>query len=158
MVNLFLSVDIKPLPTGAGICISDNQNMEALIQPVAVSAKADRPLNTNQKFFDISNHEGAIECIKIEDKTSVFIIGNHLKAAQGEAPKRRMLQSLCLRNALLTTGDPASIFLKGLLLNGNINEGFFGLAFRIYRVINTLPDPYISNQDGIFDIAEVGEF
>ncbi len=155
----FSSVDIKPSPTGAGICISDNQQLEALIQQVIVSAKADRPLNTNQKRFDISSHQGVSEFLKIEDKTSLFLIGNHIKLAPGETSNRKMLQSLCLRNALLTTGDPTSIFIKGRLLNNEIiNEGFFGLVFRIYRIINTLPDPYISNQDGIFDLADVARF
>ncbi|MDQ6761427.1 MAG: hypothetical protein M3015_02235, partial [Bacteroidota bacterium] len=113
-----------------------------------ISAKADRPLNSNQKFFEISYHQGAIEFIKIEDETSVFIIGNHRKPLADEPKKRRLLQSLCLRNALLTTGNPISIFIKGLLPDDEmISEGFFGLVLPVFKVVSILPDPYISNQD-----------
>ncbi|OBX26617.1 hypothetical protein LX77_01084 [Gelidibacter algens] len=155
----FSSVNIRPLPQGTGICISDNQNMEALIQPVNITAKADRPLNSNQKRFEISDHLGVIEFLKIEDTTSLIIIGNKIKGDGGNLKKRNLLQSLCLHNALLTTGDPKGVFIKGVLSNNEtINEGFFSLVFRVYRVINTLPDPYISNQDGIFDDAEVVRF
>jgi hypothetical protein len=150
---------IKPLPSGEGICIDDNRQMEFLFQPVNISAKADRPLNTNQERFDISNHKGAAVFIKIKEDTSVFIVGNHPPSLPDAIKKRRIPQSLCLSNALLTTDNPLSIFLEGKLLTDEmISEGFFHLVFPVYRLVNTLPDPYISNQDNIFDAAELERF
>lgn len=153
------TITIKPMPAGEGLCIDDNQQMEVLIQPVNLSAKADRPLNTNQQRFDISDYRGAIAFIKIEAEITVFALGTHTAPLPGAVKKRRIPQSLCLRNALLTTDNPFSIFVEGRLIAGDIiSEGFFNLGFRIFRLVNTLPDPYISNQDGIFDLAELERF
>jgi hypothetical protein len=150
---------IKPLPSGEGICIDDNQQMEFLFQSANISAKADRPLNTNEQRFDISGHKGAAVFIKIKDSTAVYILGSHPTPVADVVKKRRIPQSLCLRNALLTTDNPLSIFLEGKLLTDEIiSEGFFYLVFPVYRLINTLPDPYISNQDGIFDSDELKLF
>jgi hypothetical protein len=150
---------IKPLPSGEGICIDDNRQMEFLFQPVNISAKADRPLNTNQQRFDISGHKGAAVFIKINGNTAVYILGSHPTPVADVVKKRRIPQSLCLRNALLTTDNPLSIFLEGKLLTDEmISEGFFHLVFPVYRLVNTLPDPYISNQDDIFDPEELKRF
>lgn len=151
-------ITIKPMPAGEGMCIDDNQQMEVLIQPVNLSAKADRPLNANQQRFDISDYSGAIAFIKIETETTVFALGTHTAPLPGAVKKRRIPQSLCLRNALLTTDNPFSIFVEGRLIADIISEGFFNLGFRVFRLVNTLPDPYISNQDGIFDLAELERF
>ena len=150
---------IKPLLSGEANCIDDNQQMEILIQSVNISAKADRPLNTNEQRFDISGHLGAVVFIKIQEEHSVYLLGSHPPPLAGEIKKRRIPQSLCLQNALLTTDNPLSIFFEGRLLADDIiDEGFFYLCFPIYRLVNTLPDPYISNQDGLFDMAELERF
>ena len=150
---------IKPLPVGEGICIDDNQQMEFLFQPVNISAKADRPLNTNEQSFDISGHKGAAVFIKINGSTAVVVLGSHPAPLPGAVKKRRIPQSLCLRNALLTTDNPLSIFFEGKLLTDEmISEGFFHLVFPVYRLVNTLPDPYISNQDDIFKQGELADF
>ncbi len=152
-------IKLKPLPAGEGMCINDNQQLEVLFQTVSISAKTDRPLNTSQQRFDISGHQGAVVFIKIKEKNSVYIIGAHVPPAAGGVRKRRIPQSLCLRNALLTTDNPSRIMVEGkLLLNDSIIEGSLQLVFPVYRLINTLPDPYISNQDGIFDLAELERF
>jgi len=152
------SVTLKPLPEADGICINDNQDFEALIQPVNITATTDQPLNANKQRFDISGHQGLVLFLKIKENTSVYVIGSHVPPALGESRKRRIPQSLCLRNALLTIDNPVSIFLEGhFLLKDLIREGFFHLVFPVYRLINTLPDPYISNQDEIFD-AEFERF
>ena len=145
---------IKPLPTGEGNCIADSQQFEALLQPTDIYATVDRPLYSNQKRVNIAELKGLVVFVKIKENTSVYIIGSHLPQA-GLQTKKRKPQSLCLRNALLTTDDPRSIFVEGnFLSNAIITEGFFHLMFPIYRLINTLPDPYISNQNGIFDSLE----
>lgn len=152
------TINIKPTPSGEGICIEDNQQMEVLIQPVNLSSRADRPLNTNQQRFDISGHQGILVITKIEENTFITGIGIHKPLPAGAVKKRRIPQSICLRNALLTVDNPNSLFFEGRLINNIITEGFFYLAFRVYRLINTLPDPYISNQNGIFDLAELERF
>ncbi|MBC7745707.1 MAG: hypothetical protein H7096_11445 [Flavobacterium sp.] len=152
------AINLKPTPAGEGICIDDNQQMEALIQPVNISVKADRPLNTNQQRFDISGFRGVILFTKIEADTSVFAVGVRTPPA-ADSTKRRVPQSLCLRNALLTTDNPLNFIAEGRLIeNDIITEGSFNLSFPVYRLINTLPDPYISNQEGIFDDAELERF
>jgi|GEM_PF-2661031 len=142
---------LKPLPSGTGNCIADNQQLEALVQPVKIGARVDRPLNSNQQRFDITDRQGLLVFLQIEANTTVFVIGNRIPAIAGMPKKRRIPQSLCLRNALLTTDNPISIFIEGTLVNNVIPKGFFHLIFPVYRLINTLPDPYISNQDEIFD-------
>ena len=68
----------------------------------------------------------------------------------------RIPQSICLNNALLTTGNPVSILVEGKLDGPELmSSGAFILVFKVYRLVNMLPDPYISNQDDIFDIQEV---
>ena len=134
---------VKPLLSGEGNCIDDNQQMEILIQSVNISAKADRPLNTSEQRFDISGHLGAIVFIKIQEERFVYLLGSHPPPLPGEIRKRRIPQSLCLQNALLTTDNPVSIFLEGRLLSDElIGEGFLYLGFPVYRLVNTLPDPY----------------
>ena len=148
------AVKIKPLPTGEGNCIADSQQFEALLQPTDIYATVDRPLYSNQKRVNITELKGLVVFVKIKENTSVYIMGSHLPQA-GLLTKKRKPQSLCLRNALLTTDDPRSIFVEGnFLSNAIITEGFCHLIFPIYRLINTLPDPYISNQNGIFDSIE----
>ena len=149
-------VKLVPLPSADGNCIDDNQQMEVLIQPVNISARIDRPLNTNQQRFDISNQVGALAFIKIAENITAVVIGSHVPPAADKARKQRIPQSLCLRNALLTVDNPTSIFIDGRLVNGILTEGFCRLIFPVYRLINTLPDPYISNQVTIDDQALVG--
>ncbi|MCY7420213.1 MAG: hypothetical protein LH478_00485 [Chitinophagaceae bacterium] len=145
-------ITIKPMPAGEGMCLDDNQDMEALILPVNISARVDRPLNTAQKRFDISGHEGAALFLKITGNTSVLVIGSRRPAPAGQAKKRRIPQSLCLSNALLTVDNPVNIFLEGKLeVNDIISQGFLYTGFPVYRLTNTLPDPYLSNQDLFFD-------
>jgi hypothetical protein len=146
-------VKVKPLPAGEGNCIADNQALEAILQPVEIAAIVDRPLYSNQQRAKVSGLKGLIIFVKINKGTSVFAIGS--KPGQpvvGEEVKQRRPQSLCLRNALLITHDPISIFLEGnVLTNDFLRDGFFYLVFPIYRLINTLPDPYITSQQEIFE-------
>jgi len=152
-------INLKPLTEGEGIFLNDNQEMEALIQPVTISARADQPLNANHQRFNISGLQGLIVFLKIKVNTSVYVIGSHPLPVAGVVRKRRIPQSLCLRNALLTTDDPVNIFLEGQFLSNEfIPEGFFYLVFPVYRFINTLPDPYISNQDELFDRQQFEHF
>ena len=44
-------ITLKPLSSGVGNCIDDNQQMEILIHSATISAIVDRPLNTNQQRF-----------------------------------------------------------------------------------------------------------
>jgi hypothetical protein len=148
------ALKIKPLPTGEGNCIADNQRFEALLQSANISATLDRPLYSNQKRANITELTGIVVFVKIKENTSVYTFGSQLLQA-GVQNKRRKPQSLCLRNALLTTDDPRTIFVEGNILSkAIISEGYCHLTFPIYRLINTLPDPYISNQNGIFDSIE----
>lgn len=145
-------VKLKPLPAATGICIDDNQQMESLLQPVSITASVDRPLNTAQQQFEIDAGSGVVLYTKIKTETSVVMVGTHLAPPAG-AQKRRVPQSICLRNALLTTDNPRGIFIEGNSLeNDFITNGTVYLTFPVYRVVNTLPDPYISNQDDLFEL------
>ena len=151
-------IKLQPPPVGEGICLDDSQGMEMLLQATKVSMTADRPLNTDEKRFSITGHLGAIIFLKINADTTLYLIASQPPVA-GENRKRRIPQSLCLSNALLTTDNPISVFASGLLLTNDLmSEGLLHLVFPVYRLINTLPDPYISNQDGIFDLAELARF
>ena len=151
-------ITIKPMPAGEGICLDDNQQMEVLIQTVNISAQVDRPLNTAKKRFDITGHKGAAGFIKIRENRAVFIIGSHQPAPAGQVKKRRIPQSLCLSNALLTVDNPLNIFLEGKLEpNDIISAGFLYTRFPVYRLTHTLPDPYISNQD-LFSVRDLFRF
>ena len=146
------SINLKPLPAGEGICIDDNQQMEFFIQTVNISVKADRPLNTNQQRFNIFDYRGMIIFIKIGADKWVFAVGIRTPLPAGAINGRKVPQSLCLRNALMVTDNPLNFFVQGRLIeNDIISEGSFNFSFPVYRLINTLPDPYISNQEKIFD-------
>ncbi|MEO7047146.1 MAG: hypothetical protein ABI091_17720, partial [Ferruginibacter sp.] len=145
-------ITLNPGGTGDGYCLQDNQQMEALFQPATISAKTDRPINANQQSFDIAGNVGAVVFIKIEDKTNIALLGTYPKPIANAEKKRRIPQSLCLRNALLVTDNPFSIFVGGILTKEQIiAEGSFYLGFPVFRMINTLPDPYITNQQYLQD-------
>jgi hypothetical protein len=145
---------LQPLPAGEGNCMVDNQPTEMLMQPVLISALADRPLNTQQQRFDMQDYKGAVVFEKTGAETAVYLLGLRQQAAPGDPPKKRIPQSLCLHNGLLTVDNPISIFLEAqLLTDGIMGEGFFYPSFPVYRLVNTLPDPYISNQQDIFNTA-----
>jgi hypothetical protein len=144
-------INLKPLLTGDGVCIDDNQQMESLLQPVSITGRVDRPLNTNEKQFEVDAGNGVVLFTKIKADTSVLMIGNHIALPPAQQ-NRRVPQSICLRNALLTTDNPKSIFIEGYsLVNGVITSGIVHFIFPVYRVVNSLPDPYISNQDDLFE-------
>ena len=75
------ALKIKPLPIGEGNCIADNQQFEALLQPVYIHATVDRPLYSNQKRVNIADHKGLVVFVKIKENTSVYTIGTHLPQA-----------------------------------------------------------------------------
>jgi hypothetical protein len=151
-------MNLKPLPAGEGICINDNQQMEWFLQPVAISAKVDRPLNTGEQRFTVGHLAGAVVYIKIANATTVIVIGSRTPVAAGEVVEQRKPQSICLRNALLTVDNPTGFIVKGNLAEETIADGICHLMFPVYRLVNMLPDPYISNQNELFNPNEMGTF
>src|SRR5687768_7499064 len=65
------------------------------------------------------------------------------------------LHQFALRNALVWTGAPSFIFVRGELLNPNrIDAGNAQLLFGVYAWAPTLPDPYVSN--GFIRLVRLG--
>ena len=156
--NVRSAVVLEPDLTGDGYCMQDNQQMEALFQPVNISAKTDSPLSANQKPFEISGHAGAAIFIRTGDVVNTALFGILPKPLPGEVKKRRIPQSICLKNALLVTDNPFLIFVAGMLLpEGIILDGSTYLGFPVFRLLHTLPDPYLINQTDLQN-PELGNF
>jgi hypothetical protein len=155
----FSTLQCKPLTLLPGFFAADAIGFQYHRQYTEVKAKTDRPIASNGRRFDF-------EFPGITELTRAGGFSWFLAIAAKDTPdnpdetledKLNKTTSIALENALITVQPPIFLAVMGKGANiGTLTQGTVLNYLPIFRIIHTLPDPYISNQrdqEDIFDEA-----
>ena len=103
-----------------------------------VDVALDRPVTTNGVPVPTPTSQGSILLHRFAGKVTAML--------GATISEEHSTHQLALRNALVWTGTPLSIFVRGELLSPQkIDAGDAQLQFGVYAWAPTLPDPYVAN-------------
>lgn len=98
----------------------------------------DRPVTTNGASIQTPTAQSTLLLRKFNDTLTITL------AVPIE--DQRSIHQFALKNALVWTSAPSSIFLQGMLISpSRIDSGTVQFQFGVYAWVPTLPDPYVSN-------------
>ncbi|WPU91896.1 hypothetical protein SNE25_21500 [Mucilaginibacter sabulilitoris] len=155
----YSDIRCRPLTLLPGFFAADAVGYEYHRQFAEVKTKIDRPVTGNGKRFDFQ-FPGITELTKTDSGCWLTAIASNNTPVNQNEPlddKLNKTSSIVLENALLTVQTPLILTIKAKGEQSDLmTHGIFMEYLPVFRIIHTLPDPYISNQkskEDIFDEA-----